>query len=115
METIETIISGALGALTFGMYWRYISMKQMEEHNRKIDEMWRTKRHQRGSAVGFSPHTRETKSFARTTKGLRDEVLYGLVLYMKPHTLLTCFLVCVYIKFYSILFLKLIYHFRHVF
>jgi len=36
METMETIISGALGALTFGMYWYYISMKQIEEHNRKV-------------------------------------------------------------------------------
>ena len=35
---LETIISGALGALTFGMYWHYISIKQIEEHNRKMDE-----------------------------------------------------------------------------
>ena len=34
MDTLETMISGALGALTFGLYWHYISMKQIEEHNR---------------------------------------------------------------------------------
>ena len=33
MDTLETIISGALGALTLGLYWHYISMKQIEEHN----------------------------------------------------------------------------------
>jgi len=38
MDTLETIISGALGALTLGLYWHYISMKQIEEHNRKMDE-----------------------------------------------------------------------------
>jgi hypothetical protein len=42
MNTFETIFSGALGALTFGMYWHYISMKQIEEHNWQINE-----RHQR--------------------------------------------------------------------
>jgi len=40
---LETIISGALGALTLGLYWHYISMKQIEEHNRKMDESFKRK------------------------------------------------------------------------
>ena len=43
MDTFETIISGSLGALTFGRYWHYISMKQNEEHNRKMDESFKIK------------------------------------------------------------------------
>ena len=43
MDTLETIISGALGALTLGLYWHYISMKQIEEHNRKIDKYFNDK------------------------------------------------------------------------
>ena len=43
MDTVETMISGALGALTFGMYWHYISMKQIEERKRKMDESFKRK------------------------------------------------------------------------
>ena len=43
MDRLETRISGAMGALTFGMYWHYISIKQIEEHNRKMDESFKRK------------------------------------------------------------------------
>ena len=32
------IIEGCLGALTFGMYHSYISMRQIQEHNEKIEK-----------------------------------------------------------------------------
>ena len=32
------IIDGFIGALTFGMYSHYISMRQIEQHNQKIEK-----------------------------------------------------------------------------
>ena len=32
------IIEGCLGALSFGMYHHYVSMKQIKEHNEKIEK-----------------------------------------------------------------------------
>ena len=32
------IIEGFIGGLTFGMYHSYISMKQIKEHNEKIEK-----------------------------------------------------------------------------
>ena len=32
------IIEGCIGALTFGMYHHYVSMKQIKEHNEKIEK-----------------------------------------------------------------------------
>lgn len=34
-KIIETIIYGALGGLTFGMFHMYITLKQIEEFNNK--------------------------------------------------------------------------------
>jgi hypothetical protein len=36
MNILMTIFNGALGALTFGIYHHIISMRQIEEHNKKI-------------------------------------------------------------------------------
>jgi hypothetical protein len=37
MTPLQTILNGSLGALTFGMWWHYVSMRQIEEHNIKIE------------------------------------------------------------------------------
>lgn len=36
MDILKTIFQGALGALTFGIYHHIISMRQIEENNKKI-------------------------------------------------------------------------------
>lgn len=32
------IVNGCLGSLTFGIYWHYISMRQIETNNKKIEQ-----------------------------------------------------------------------------
>jgi hypothetical protein len=34
MTPLQTILNGSLGALTFGMWWHYVSMRQIEEYNK---------------------------------------------------------------------------------
>lgn len=36
MNMLKTIFNGALGALTFGMYYAYTTNKQIEKNNRLI-------------------------------------------------------------------------------
>ena len=38
MSPFSTIVNGCLGALTFGMYYQYITLKQIKEHNEKIEK-----------------------------------------------------------------------------
>lgn len=33
MTPLQTILNGSLGALTFGMWWHYVSMRQIEDFN----------------------------------------------------------------------------------
>ena len=35
---MKFIIDGFIGALTFGTYWHYISMRQIEQHNEKLEK-----------------------------------------------------------------------------
>lgn len=35
MTPLQTILNGSLGALTFGMWWHYVSMRQIEDFNNK--------------------------------------------------------------------------------
>jgi hypothetical protein len=39
MTPLQTILNGSLGALSFGMWWHYVSMRQIKEHNKNIDKM----------------------------------------------------------------------------
>ena len=36
MDILRTIFQGALGALTFGIYHHFVSMRQIEINNKKI-------------------------------------------------------------------------------
>ena len=36
MSPFSTIVNGCLGALTFGMYYQYITLKQIQENDDKI-------------------------------------------------------------------------------
>lgn len=36
MTPLQTILNGSLGALTFGMWWHYVSMRQIEDFNKKL-------------------------------------------------------------------------------
>ena len=38
MSPFSTIVNGCLGALTFGMYYQYITLKQIQENNEKIEK-----------------------------------------------------------------------------
>jgi hypothetical protein len=39
MVIIQTIVYGVLGSLTFGTFNYYLSMKVMEMHNKKLEQM----------------------------------------------------------------------------
>ena len=38
MSPFSTIVNGCLGALSFGMYYQYITLKQIQENNLKIEK-----------------------------------------------------------------------------
>ena len=38
MSPFSTIMNGCIGGLTFGMYYQYITLKQIKEHNEKIEK-----------------------------------------------------------------------------
>ena len=38
MSPFSTIVNGCLGALSFGMYYQYITLKQIQEKNEKIEK-----------------------------------------------------------------------------
>ena len=38
MSPFSTIVNGCLGALSFGMYYQYITLKQIQENNEKIEK-----------------------------------------------------------------------------
>ena len=38
MSPFSTIVNGCIGALTFGMYYQYITLKQIQENNEKIEK-----------------------------------------------------------------------------
>lgn len=44
MTPLQTILNGSLGALTFGMWWHYVSMRQIEEHNNKRETLLKPKK-----------------------------------------------------------------------
>ena len=37
MSPFSSIVNGCLGALSFGMYYQYITLKQIKEHNENIE------------------------------------------------------------------------------
>ena len=39
MDILKTIIQGAIGGITFGVYHHYVSMKMIEENNEKQKKM----------------------------------------------------------------------------
>lgn len=44
MTPLQTILNGSLGALTFGMWWHYVSMRQIEEHNNKRETLLKSQK-----------------------------------------------------------------------
>jgi hypothetical protein len=38
MNLLQTILEGALGGLTFGIYHSYVSMREMKKFNEKVEK-----------------------------------------------------------------------------
>ena len=42
MNILQTILEGALGGLTFGIYHSYVSQREMKKFNEKWDKFYET-------------------------------------------------------------------------
>lgn len=43
MNFLQTILEGALGGLTFGIYHHYVSMREIRKFNEKMENQFKTK------------------------------------------------------------------------